>query len=106
MITYEKFKKLYNSLEQDRNIEIGVYFKNNIGDYLIVKFGNYLTIGRFDCDKNKILEFNDIDELYNATVENICFRNDWSKIDDILIDLTFSVVNDQEEISKVYGVCL
>ena len=51
-------------------------------------------------------KFSNIDELYNATIENMCLKRDWNKIADILIDLTFSIIEDKDEIKKIYNVDL
>ena len=104
MITYKKFKEIINKVSN--GCEIGIYFNNNFDDYLIIKFNDYITIGRFECNKDEVYNFKDIDELYNATIENICFKDDWNKIEDILVDLTFSVIDDRNEIKKIYNVNL
>jgi len=75
-------------------------------DYLIVKFPNCLTIGSFGCSKDEIYTFNNIDELYNTTIDNICLKDDWNSITDILIDLTFSVIDDKNIIKDLYQVSL
>lgn len=106
VITFEKFKKLYNCLEEQRQPEIGIYFKDNKDDYMIIKYSDYLTFGRFGCNKDEIYRFNNIDELYNSTIENICLKEDWNKISDILIDLTFSVTENKDELNKQYHIDL
>lgn len=106
MITFDKFKELFNCLDSDRQPEIGIYFNNGMDDYIIIKFKDYLTIGRFNCAKDKVYKFKNIDELYNARIENTCLKEDWNKIEDILIDLTFSVVDNKDELNKWYNVNL
>ncbi len=104
MITYIKFKEIINKVFD--GCEIGIYFNNDIADYLIIKFNDYLTIGKFNCAKNEIYKFNNIDELYSAQIDNMCLQKHWNKITDILIDLTFSVNDDQEKIKKLYDIDL
>jgi len=106
MITYDKFKEIFNKLDSSKESEIGIYFENKKKDYLIVKFPNYLTIGSFGCSKDEIYTFNNIDELYNTTIDNICLKDDWNSITDILIDLTFSVIDDKNIIKDLYQVSL
>lgn len=102
MINYEKFRELINKVPN--SCEIGIYFDNKISDYLIVKFDDYISIGRFNCNQEEIYKFNSIDELYNSKIEDICLKYDWNKISDILFDLTFSVIDDKEEIRCIYDI--
>ena len=104
MITYREFKEIMDKTSD--GCEIGIYFNNDFDDYLVVKFKDYITIGKFNCAKNEIYKFSNIDELYNATIENMCLKRDWNKIADILIDLTFSIIEDKDEIKKIYYVDL
>ncbi len=104
MITYREFKEIMDKTSD--GCEIGIYFNNDFDDYLVVKFKDYITIGKFNCAKNEIYKFSNIDELYNATIENMCLKRDWNKIADILIDLTFSIIEDKDEIKKIYNVDL
>ncbi len=104
MITYREFKEIMDKTSD--GCEIGIYFNNDFDDYLVVKFKDYITIGKFNCAKNEIYKFSNIDELYNATIENMCLKRDLNKIADILIDLTFSIIEDKDEIKKIYNVDL
>ena len=105
MITYEKFKKLFNQLDSNREPEIEIYV--NDSDYLLIKFENHITYGKWELEStNEIYTFNNLDELYEANIEGICLKNDWDKVEDILIDLTFSVIDNKEELSKWYKVDL
>lgn len=105
MITFEKFKELFICLDSSRHPEIEIYFGNNI--YMLIKFDNYITYGK--CNAicvDDIFKFDNLDELYNTKVGDFCLKEDWNKIDDILIDLTFSVVNDKDELNKIYHIDL
>ena len=98
MITYKKFKELFNNLKHETEIEI--YFKNN-EKYMIIKYDNYLTFGKENGIKEKIKKYSSIDKLYNS------FLNEkWNEITDILIDTTFSVIYNKQEIKDYYDIDL
>ena len=98
MITYNQFKKLFNNLKHEAEIEI--YFESN-ERYIIVKYDNYLTFGKENASKEKIKNYSNIDELYNSFLSE-----KWNEITDVLIDLTFSVIDNKEEIKDYYKIDL
>jgi len=106
MITYEKFKELFDLLDSDRTPEIEIYFENTDDVYMIVKHNDYVDFGKCGLyvSSNENRNFANLDELYNSEVDGIFLKRDWNKVSDILIDLAFSVVDDKEELEKVYGV--
>lgn len=106
-ITYEKFKEIFNSLDSSRNPEIAIYFSENNTGYIIIKHNNFLTFAKESATKEEILKYNTLDELYNSNnIYNINFKRDWNKIEDILIDMTFSIIYDKDDIKKIYNVDL
>lgn len=101
MITYEKFKQLFEVLDSNRSPEIEIIFKNRKGSYVLIKFNDRVTFG----NSEEALDYKDIDELYNSeTIDNIILKEEWSDIEDILIDLTFSINDDKAKIKEVYGI--
>lgn len=101
MITYKKFKELFEVLDLNRGPEIEITFKNRKDSYALIKFNEKITFGNSD----KVLDYKDIDELYNSkTVDNIILKEEWDDIEDILIDMTFSINEDKEKIKEIYGV--
>lgn len=108
MITYEKFKELFDLLDGNRTPEIEIYFENTNDVYMIVKHNDYVDFGKcgisVSSDENR--KFSNLDELYISEVDGVCLKRDWNKLSDILIDLAFSVVDDKEELEKMYGVSL
>lgn len=106
MITYEKFKELFDLLDSNRSPEIEIYFENTDDVYMIVKHNDYVDFGKCGLyvSSNENRNFANLDELYNSEVDRICLKRDWNKVSDILIDLAFSVVDDKEELEKMYGV--
>jgi len=101
MISYNKFIELFNLLDDNRDIEIEIYLKDSDDIYMIVKHSNYLTFGKLNSDK--IYKYNDLLELSNEKIDGICLKEDWNIIEDILIDLTFSVVDDKDKIMNIYN---
>lgn len=109
MITYEKFKKIIDNLDSNREPEIEIYFNNKDYNYMIIKYSDHITFQR--CGKKKDqsgeIRFNSLDELYNVkTIDEIILKEEWKNITDILIDCTFSVVDDKDDIKNLYGVSL
>jgi len=104
MITFDKFKELFNLLDSSNHSEIEIIINND--SYILIKFENYITYGKEFAPINEIYKFNDIDELYEANINDICFKDNWDKVEDILVDLTFSVINNKEELNKLYHVNL
>ena len=104
MISYRKFKQLFNKLEGEPELE--VYF-NDINDtYMIIKYKDYITFQRCGIETGSCeLKFNNLDELYNTiTIDNICLKNDWKNIQDIIIDSVCSIENDKEDIKNIYDI--
>lgn len=65
---------------------------------MIIKYDNHLTFGKENASKEKIKKYSNIDELYNL------FLNEkWNDITDILIDTTFSVIYNKQEIKDIYN---
>lgn len=101
MIDYKKFKELFEILDSNRAPEIEITFKNRKDNYVLIKFNNKITFG----NSLKAFDYQDIDELYNSkTVDNIILKEDWNNIEDILIDMTFSIKEDKQKIKEIYGI--
>lgn len=88
----------------DTNREPEILLELNDESYIITKYNNKITFGR--SNSSKIFEFKNLEQLYISKIDNICLREDWNKIEDILIDLTFSVLEDKEELEKIYEIKL
>ena len=89
-------------LDTDREPEISLELNNE--SYIIIKHNNKVTFGK--SNNSKIFEFMNLEKLYISKIDNICLKEDWNKIEDILIDLTFSVLEDKEELEKIYEIKL
>ncbi|MGN1268867.1 MAG: hypothetical protein ACI4U0_05150 [Candidatus Aphodocola sp.] len=100
MISYYEFKKIFDVLDEKRNPEIEIYFKDN-DSYILIKFESYLTYSKMSGTKEDVLKFNNLNDLYESNLKSV-----WNEISDILIDMTFSVVSQKEEILKNYNLKL
>lgn len=107
MISYQKFKEIYDNIDANREPEIELYFKNRKNTYMIIKYSDYVTFQRCGVkeDQSGEIKFESLDELCNSqTIDNIVLINEWNNIEDILFDCTFSVVDNKEDIFNLYGV--
>ena len=105
MITYEKFKEIFEKLKQHQ--EISLYFNNREYEYMIIKLNGYITFQRCGNKEEQSgeIKFNSLDELYTTkTIDNILFKEEWDNLKDIVLDYTFSIVEDKEDISDSLGV--
>lgn len=100
MISYYEFKKIFDVLDEKCNPEIEIYFKDN-DSYILIKFESYLTYSKMSGTKEDVLKFNNLNDLYESNLKSV-----WNEISDILIDMTFSVVSQKEEILKNYNLKL
>lgn len=107
MISYIKFKEIFDNIDSYREPEIEIYFKDKKNTYMIIKYNNYITFQRCGTKEEQSgeLKFESLDVLYNSrTIDNIILKDAWDKIENILFDCTFSVVDDKEDILNLYGV--
>lgn len=107
MISYPKFKEIFDNIDSNREPEIEFYFKNRKNNYMIIKYNDYVTFQRCGIKEEQSgeIKFKSLDELCNSqTIDNIILINEWNNIEDILFDCTFSVVDDKEEFFNLYGV--
>ena len=107
MISYKKFKEIFDNLDANREPEIEIYFKNKENNYMIIKYKEYVTFQR--CGKKEEqsgeIKFKSLDELASSkTIDDIILINEWVNIEDILFDTTFSVVLNKEDIYRYYGI--
>lgn len=93
MISYDQFKKIFNELEVGSEIEI--YFEND-EQYMMVKKNKTFTLGK--SNGGVINEYNNLEET--------SLKNEWNNIDDIVINFAFSVVDDKNKITEIYGIKL
>lgn len=106
MIDFESFKKLYNSIPGEPEFE--VCFNNTTDTYMIIKYPNEVSFQKC-CDKQHSGEIIccSLDELYNSILyDNICLKRDWNDISDIIVDGAWSVLDDKDEIKRIFNITL
>lgn len=85
MITYLKFKELFEVLNVAREPEIEVYFHNRKYVYMIIKYKDYITFQRCGSKEEQSgeIKFSSLDELYNSkTIDDILLKEEWNNISD------------------------
>ena len=106
MIDFESFKKIYNGISGEHEFE--VCFNNTTDTYMIIKYPNEVSFQKC-CDKEHRGEIIccSLDELYSSILhDNICLKRDWNYISDIIVDATWSVVDDKNEIKRIFNITL
>lgn len=91
MIKFEAFENIFNKIEGEP--EFTVYFNNRNFKYMIIKYDGYLTFQRCGIeDGSGEIRFNNLKELYETkTIDDICLKDEWNNIKDIIIDEYISV---------------
>lgn len=98
MINFETFKKLYDTIPGEPEFEL--YFNDKKDTYWIIKYSDYVTYQKSSLNASEI-KYDNLDELYNANL-----KDSWQNITDIVIDTTFSIKDDKEDIEDTYNVKL
>lgn len=104
MIDFESFKKIFYKIPGEHEFEVSL---NNTDDtYMIIKYPNDISFQKC-CDKEhrKEIVCRTLDELYNSILyDDICLKRDWNNISDITIDAAWSVIDDIEEIKRIFNI--
>ena len=107
MISYLKFKELFDNLNAPNEPEIEFSFKNKKNKYMIIKYVSYITFQRCGTleEQSGEFKFSSLEELLSTkTIDDIVFIDEWDNIEDIIINCTLSVVDDKKDIFDAYGV--
>ena len=101
-IEFDLFEKLFDKFGGEP--EITIYFNDNKKQYMIIKYDGYITFQRCGCgDGSGEIKFNNLRELYETkTIDDICLKDMWKEINDIIIDEGLSLKDDLDYIKKVY----
>ena len=90
MISYDKFKDIFNKIEGEPEITIKY---NNNEEYMLIKLDNKIT-----CKKIK----EKIKDIYFESIDNTNIKDRWNEIEDIIIDDIFSIKYDLDDIYDIY----
>ena len=104
MITYGEFKKLFDVIPGEPEFEL--YFDHTENTYMIIKYDDRVTFQRCGyMTGSGEAEYNSLADLYAADLmDGICLQEDWKHITDIVIDATFSVLSDIEDLLSTYNI--
>lgn len=90
MISYDKFKDIFNKIEGEPEITIKY---NNNEEYMLIKLDNKITYQKIK-EKTK--------DIYFESIDNTNIKDRWNKIEDIIIDDIFSIKYDLDDIYDIY----
>ena len=90
MISFDIFKEFFYKLENGKELALDFY---NGDTYLLVKHNDYISYGIYSPN-SEITTCKDLDELP--------LKDRWNNIKDITLDFTFSLVDDKDELYKIY----
>ena len=104
MITYKEFKKIFEAVPGEPEFEF--YFYHNDVTYMIIKYDLEVTFQRCGyMTGSGEADYNSLADLYAADLmDGICLQEDWKHITDIVIDATFSVLSDIEDLLSSYNL--
>lgn len=90
MISYNKFKDIFNKIEGEPEITIKY---NNNEEYMLIKLDNKITYQKIK-EKTK--------DIYFESIDNTNIKDRWNEIEDIIIDDIFSIKYDLDDIYDIY----
>ena len=103
MISFETFLKCSDLLSC---CEIELIFDNTNETYMIVKYEDYVTFARCGEESEEI-PFKSFDELASPkTIDSLLLKEDWGRIKDIIIDDSFSYLEDKKAIEERFRLKL
>lgn len=114
-ISYEEFVKVLDFLPSEPEFEF--YFKERKDTYSLVKYNDSVSFCRCGYSDEMIKAgwnanyrgskeeyFSSFEELYNATVvDGVCLRNEWNNIETIVVNNTFHLPEELNDLYVVYG---
>ena len=107
MISYLKFKKIFDAIHPTCEPEIELHFYHRPDSYMVIKYSGKVTFQRCGTveEQSGEIEFASLDELYETqTIDDICLKNEWDDISDIVFDGTFCMAEDYEDSLDRYGI--
>ena len=85
-IKFDFFGNIFNKITDEP--EFTISFIDKASKYMIIKYDGYVTFQKCSCDlEGGEIRYNNLLELYKSkTIDDICLKEDWEKIDDIMIN--------------------
>ena len=106
MIDYTTFRIIYNAFPCQSEFEL--YFKNTIRAYMIIKYTDHVSFQRCGLqDGSQETEYSDLDKMFHTRpVDGIYLKNDWNKIEGILVNATYFLGNnnDFEAVKRAFNL--
>jgi hypothetical protein len=105
MISYTQFKELLNKIEP--NTELEILFKNISNKYMIIKYENNYTFQRCGSleEQSGEMPFDSLEAILTTkTIDDINIKDNWNNIKDIVINYTYSIVDDKDELLDQYNI--
>ena len=112
-ISYEKFVEIFNLISYEPEFEF--YFDHTKETYMLIRYKDKVSFQRCGYSDEMIKEYglpgasrgsgeifyNSFEELYAIkAVDDICLRDEWGRISDIIVNGSFSLFNDDIEEMK------
>ena len=108
-LSFEQFKIIYDAVRGEPEFEI--LFWGSDKEYMIIKYADGVSFQRcgFDEEQSGEYLYQDLDHLFLATtIDNICLKRDWKRIEIIIVNNTFRLFDkDKDELDwlcEVYGI--
>ena len=96
-LSFDQFRRIYDAIPGEP--EFSICFDSDI-KYMIIKYQNEVSFQRCGNEKERSGElfYPDLDALYEATtVDHICLKRDWERIEVLIVNDTFTLSNNMRE---------
>lgn len=92
-LTFEQFKIIYEAIEGEP--EFSVYFSNRDEEYMIIKYDERVSFQRCGVQNGSgEIFFDTLDSLcISKTIDDICLKEDWKNISDIIVNYRYQLSN-------------
>lgn len=90
-LTFEQFKIIYEAIEGEP--EFSIYFGNRDEEYMIIKYAERVSFQRCGVyNGSGEIFFDTLDSLFiSNTIDEICLKEDWKNITDIIVNYTYQL---------------
>ena len=115
VISYEKFLEIFNLIPY--HSECVFYFFDTKETYMLIKYEANISFQRCSYSDEMInngwpadyrgsgeIFYKNFEELYvKKTVDDICLRDSWGKVEVICVNSSFNLPDEMDDILAVYG---